>query len=217
MPQRESLIFDFVSHCETTGRLPDSLGDFAQSQGEDPQALKALFPSLLALEQAVYQFFCAETLRLLEKDPAYADYDLQERLLAFYYTLFELFQANEGYVTLSLKQGLLEWQNLPKLSLFKQAFCSHLRGLFEPALGPVWPGPLRTLHSQATAEAAWLQFLSLLGFWLRDRSPERGRSDMLIEKSVAAALEIWRSLNWQHTPNLLRFWLEELAPKEKKK
>lgn len=218
MPQleRETVIFDFVSTCDSSGSLPSSLEDFAQLQGYEKQALKALFPSVLALEQAVYLYFFEQTLNLLEKDAAYAHYGLQERALALYYTLFELFGANRSYLELSLKQGLGQWQNLPKFNLFKQAFGNHVRQLFAPTLNPLL-GPFKTLQAQALSEAAWLQFLSLLGFWLSDRSPDRGRSDMLIEKTVAASLEIWSALNWNHTPDLLKFWLEELAPKQEKK
>ncbi|MGE3725900.1 MAG: hypothetical protein AB7I41_10140 [Candidatus Sericytochromatia bacterium] len=218
MPQleRETVIFDFVSTCDSSGSLPTSLEAFAELQGYEKQALQALFPTLLALEQAVYLSFFEQTLNLLERDTAYLEYGLQERVLALYYTLFELFGANRTYLELSLKQGLGEWQNLPKLKGLKEAFGHHVRQLFEPTLQPLL-GLFKPLQTQALSEAAWLQFLSLLGFWLRDRSPDRGRSDMLIEKSVAASLEIWSALNWNHTPDLLRFWIEELLPKQEKK
>lgn len=206
----EQVLRAFVADCEQRGRLPESLEQLSQNHGLDPRALKALFPNLLKLEQAFYLGLLKQTLELLERDPAYTDYDLPERLLALYYTLFEALQQHRQVLLLSLKAGLGLLQHLSKLERLKAAWIAHVENLLQPALPGFWPEPLKKIQARGLSEAAWIQFLSVLGYWLRDNSPEQERSDVLIEKSVAADFEFWNALHWRHMPDLLRFWLEEL-------
>ncbi|PIQ29117.1 hypothetical protein COW36_18005 [bacterium (Candidatus Blackallbacteria) CG17_big_fil_post_rev_8_21_14_2_50_48_46] len=212
--QTRQILDDFVSASEQAGALPVSLNSFAQAQGYAPEALKAKFASVLEIEAAIYHFFFEETLRLLAEDAAYAEYGTQERVLAFYYTLFELLSANRDYVLLSLQKGWSPLQNIPKLKPFRQAFLSHFAELLSDLL--FLPEPFKNMQAQVLSESAWLQFLSILGFWLYDRSSEKERTDVLIEKTVAADFEVLNHLNWRHTPDLLRFWLEELTPERRK-
>lgn len=211
----ETVLSTFVEACEREGHLPQSLASFAQKQGYDPTALKKMFPTLLNLEQQVYGAFFKQTLSLLERDETYAEYSPQERILAFYYTWFEILAANHTYVELSLKQGLAALVSLPKLMPLKKRFCDYVRSLKLPLLNPLID-LFKPLQQSLLAEAGWSQFLTLLGYWLQDRSPDKARSDMLIEKSVAAAVEVGDALSFTRTVDWVRFWVEEISPRQPK-
>lgn len=199
----------FVTDCSERDSLPESLEKLAQRQNLDSQALKSLCPTLLKLEQAFYLTLLQQTLDLLTQDPTYANYDLPERLLALYYTLFEAFQPYRQVICLSLNKGLGLLQHVSKLERMKALWIAHMETLLEPALP--WLEAFKKIQVRSLSEMSWLQFLSILGYWLHDVSPQQERSDVLIEKSVAASLELWNSLHWRHVPELLRFWIEELG------
>lgn len=211
----ESVMSAFVEACEQNGHLPQSLKDFATRQGYDLPAVKSLFSTQLILEQQIYCAFFKQSIELLNKDDAYAEYSPQERILAFYYTWFEILEANRKYVELSLKQGLAALARLPKLLPLRYEFCDYIRSLDLPLLTPVLD-IFKPIQQGILAEAAWTQFLTLLGYWLQDTSPEKARTDMLIEKSVAAATEVGDALSFTRTVDWVRFWIEELAPGKSK-
>lgn len=209
-PSAQQLMYDFVSMVDRTGVLPSSLKVFAEQQSYELDDIKAHYNSLLALEQSIYHFFFVETMQLLERDEGYAEYNLQERALAFYYSFFELLSANRVYANLSLKQGMLPLQNLPKLNILKKDFQAHVKELCQSEFAQ-W-APLRTIQAQSMAEAAWLQFLSVLAFWLEDNSEAQENTDVFIEKVLAAGFELWTALDFQHNLDLARFLFERLVP-----
>ncbi|MBF2054441.1 MAG: hypothetical protein IGS03_13395 [Candidatus Sericytochromatia bacterium] len=186
---REALISAYMEHCLEQGQAPRSLEALAQTLGQPTQALKSHFKSLPALEAGVFEAFLSHSLALLEQTPEYASYSGSEKLLALYYTFFELLSANRAYVLLALPPDLRLLQQLPRLMGLQRAFTRHLASLL-PDLdlpGPRWSG-----RDLLLAEGFWLQLLSLLVFWYRDDSPNFEQTDVFIEKSVAALLSSLR-------------------------
>lgn len=202
------ILADFVRTCETQGKLPASLSAFAERQAYSLREIKAHFGSLQKLEQAVFLAFFEETQRILRADEAYAQYGFEEKALALYYTFFEVLGANQDYARLSLTQGLLPVQNLPKLQRLKQAFQQHILQIREPAPWDLLP-LLRLPAERLLAESAWLQFLGVLHFWLGDRSQAFERSDVLIEKSLAAGFEVLAIVQLRSVVDLIKFWMQE--------
>ena len=49
---------------------------------------------------------------------------------------------------------------------------------------------IKSLQNKLVAEGAWIQFLSIIGFWLKDTSPNFEKTDIYIEKSVKAAFDM---------------------------
>ena len=205
--QPEQIMSALVDSCTHTGRRPSSLAAFARQVEFPEDTVRVLFPGLMPLDQAIFRWFWDESVRLIQAEPGYAEYSLQERLLTLYYTLFALLAANQSYVQLSLSplSGLL------RLNRLQQAFAQELPAL----LGlPDAQEPLTQLRTRVTIHTLWLQFLTLLAFWLQDRSVDRARSDALIETSVAALFEIRAAFQFQQTAAWLRFWAEELAERQ---
>lgn len=205
------VLSDFVSSTEQTGSLPNSLSEFAKNQNYDLYQISKQYDSIQNLEQSIYQYFFEQTQNLLNQDPNYAEYETKDRILALYFTLFELFNANQIYIRLSLNNGLGLIQHRAKLKGLKSRFENYIHQLVQPLLPSLLPASLQQLLISPVSEAMWLQFLSILGFWLQDTSGEHERTDVLIEKSIAASFEIWDAFNWRYTPDLMRFWLEEIS------
>lgn len=194
---RERLIAAYMEHCLEQGQAPRSLAALAQSLNQPEQALQSHFKSLPALEAGVFEAFLSHSLDLLAQTPEYAGYSGSEKLLALYYTFFELLSANRAYVLLALPPDLRLLQQLPRLMGLQRAFTRHIASLL-PDLD--LPGPRLPGAGLLLAEGFWLQLLSLLVFWYRDNSDNFEQTDVFIEKSVAALLS---SLRLQPGPALL--------------
>lgn len=182
---REGLIDAYMDYCVAHGKPPSSLSSFAQTLGQSKKEVAVFFPSLSALESAIFAAFLSHTLALLKQSPEYAEYSPTDQLLALYYTFFELLSANRAYVMQVLPADLRLLQQLPRLRELQHDFTGHIKSLLSslPMALPLWPG-----RNQLLAEGFWLQFLSLLFFWYHDNSPHFEQSDVFIEKSVAASL-----------------------------
>lgn len=47
------------------------------------------------------------------------------------------------------------------------------------------------------AEGAWLQFMSIIGYWLNDSTPNFEKTDIYIEKSVRAGFDLVQTLPYE--------------------
>jgi len=182
---QDLLMEAYMNHWLEQGEPPRSMAQFAKTLARSESDLYAFFSSLPALETQIFKAFFSHSLDLLHKSPEYADYTASEKLLAVYYTFFELLSANRSYVLLALPADHRALQQWPRLSGLHRDFVAHLQTLLPefPTPLPPWPGRDRLL-----AEAFWLQCLSLLVFWCHDSSPHFEQTDIFIEKSVAASL-----------------------------
>ena len=49
---------------------------------------------------------------------------------------------------------------------------------------------ITTIQNRVVHEGAWLQFLSILKYWIDDSSPNFEKTDVFIEKSVKASFDV---------------------------
>jgi hypothetical protein len=206
--QAEQIMSALVASCGQSGQRPLSLAAFAREVQLPLADIRCIFPGLLQLDQAIFRWFWDETVRLIQADDNYTHYSVPERLLTFYYTLFALLTANQTYVQLSLTLP-----GLPRLTQFQQIFEQKLATVI--GLGDA-TATLSGLRTRLTTRVIWLQFLTLLAFWLQDRSEDHARSDALVETSVAALFELQGVLQFRQTAAWLRFWAEEWAARQQR-
>ena len=204
----EHIANDFVHYCDTTQSFPDSLTQFVAQQDYDFDSLQQVFKTTLELERFIFKLFFEHTHQLLQDDLAYPDYGFEEKALAFYYTFFELLSANRTFVHLSLTRGASELQNLPKLNELQKVFKAFVLEIYPGTMGLLGSVPLlNTLQERLVAEAAWLQFLGVLKFWLDDRSTDCERSDVMIEKALAAGFELLSLSQLRSVTDFIKFCL----------
>ncbi len=172
-------------------------------------AFKENFGDVDSMEKEVFHTLFAYTLKMLALESSGEDVDAAERLLSFYYTLFEVFNANREYILLRFQSPLTGLKSLHRLDTFKQGFTSFLADInqYEPAL-PL-PG-IKMVQEKAFTEAGWLQFLSVFQFWLNDQSPDQERTDALIEKSLLVGLDVLKLQQAErHVVDWAKFWLSK--------
>jgi hypothetical protein len=62
------------------------------------------------------------------------------------------------------------------------------------------------------SEAAWVQLLFILKFWLDDTSPDFEKTDVAIEKSIAVAFEVFDNNQLETIFDFGKFlWKEKFA------
>ena len=182
----------YMNHVLENGKRPASVFKFSKDHNFEEAEFYSFFGSFEGLREQIWVTFYENTVKVLHSNQDYEHYTNKNKLLAFFYTFFELLTANRSYVLFTLNEHQGTFKNLgqlKKLRLKVREFSSDLieesneQKSFKLAKNPV------TIFS----EGAWLQFLFLLKYWKDDDSAGFEKTDVAIEKSVNAIFDVFET------------------------
>lgn len=185
----ESGIIDaYMKYVLEEGHQPESVYRFAGSIGIKEAEFYDLFGSFESVESRSFLHFFTHTLAVLEKDENYPGFNAENKLLSFYFTLFEILKLNRSYVKYMLGDTDLR-KSLNVLGEFRTHYLNFIKelGIETPDLKEK---KLEELKHKGIKNGAWAQFLLVLKFWLDDNSAGFEKTDMLIEKSITTGFAL---------------------------
>jgi hypothetical protein len=147
------------------------------------------FGSFEALEAAIYELFFEKTMKTLDKSKEYKNYDAMNQLLSFYFTFFGNLTANRSYVSKSLKMEMGGLNQMKKLKTLRQKFLNFIDEL-DLGVIDIKNKRIDDIKDSVVNESYWIQMLVTLKFWLDDDSADFEKTDLFIEKSIAASFEL---------------------------
>lgn len=189
----EQLMAAYKEYTLSHGKPPVSIFLFTKEMGHMESEFYDHFGSFEALEKQIWRHYIQDVIEAVESDPAYAEYSGRERMLSFYFALFEYLKRDRSFIQQSLS---LDKNNLSKgLATFKpvrEQFIEFVQGLVNEgfASGEIEQRPV---ISERYKDGLWFQFVFLVGFWLKDDSARFETTDAAIEKSVNLAFELMSS------------------------
>ena len=186
---KSDIIDRYSDYCLMHGHKPATVYKFAKENGFEEADFYKFFASFNSLERFYFVEMFNHALETLEPSPTYADFGGVEKLSAFYFTFFEIATANRSFVVYSLNEGSNTFDNIRKLKELRAEFGKYAQAVLDK------PFELKNqkadkFQGDALREAAWLQFLSIFKFWLKDSSPGFEKTDIFIEKSVKASNDL---------------------------
>jgi hypothetical protein len=121
---KQEIISHYMNTCLEHEVVPKSVFKFCSQLGMEDSQFYKHFGSLEILAKEVWLAFHENTMKALEGDQQYEGYDRRSKLLAYYFSFFELITLNRSYVLFSLKkeQGIKSLQSLSELSKLRTAF-----------------------------------------------------------------------------------------------
>ena len=209
---RDKIVSMYMNYrLENTDR-PRSVYQFAKENGFDEAVFYSFFGTLEKVEKEIYKIFIEKTIDLIQKDPAYENYDMKNKMLSFYFTLFEMMSANRSYVLLTLKEHKNQLKNLVPLTSLRIDFKSYILEIITDEVRTKYESFL-SFQEKAIQESTWLQFLLILKFWIDDESAAFEKTDLFIEKSVKAAFDVFNSTPFESIIDLGKFIYKENTQK----
>ncbi len=203
-----SIYMEFVLMNE----VPNNVFAFCKKNDIQEEDFYKHFGSLDGLKKSIWAAFYLNVESLLLKNEDYQSYSSREKLLTFYYTIFELFTANRSYVLFALdEEQHHKWKNLKQLAKLRDKILDFGTELIE---NDNESKNLKILKKpvKVVAEAVWLQFLFLLKFWKDDDSPSFEKTDVAIEKSVNTVFDIFDNTPLENILDFGKFlWKEKVA------
>lgn len=186
---KESIISMYMNYALEHNEKPKSVYLFTKENGLDEDEFYSLFAKLENIEKELFKMFFVKTLSLLELDAKYQSYDMKNKMLSFYFTFFELLNVNRSFVVLSLSGNQNLLNNLMQLSSLRNSFKKYVSEIIGEE-NRIQIKKLEALKDRTVQEAAWIQLLITLKFWLDDDSAGFEKTDLFIEKSVTTTFEM---------------------------
>ncbi len=209
---RDSIVSMYMNYRLDHSEKPKSVYQFAKDNGFEESLFYTFFGTLESVEKEVYKTFIQKTIELIQKDPAYADYDMKSKMLSFYFTFFEMLTANRSYVLLSLKEHKNQLKNLALLSTIRDDFKNYVLDIVTEDIRTQYER-FQNIQEKAIQESSWLQFLLILKFWIDDESAAFEKTDIFIEKSVKAVYEVFDIAPIESIIDLGKFLFKEKIQK----
>ena len=209
---RDTIVSMYMNYRLENTDIPKSVYQFAKENGFDEAVFYSFFGTLESVEKEIYKIFIEKTIDLIQKDPAYENYDMKSKMLSFYFTLFEMMSANRSYVLLTLKEHKNQLKNLMQLSSLRIEFKNYVSEIITDEVRTQFE-KFQNFQEKAIQESSWLQFLLILKFWIDDESPSFEKTDIFIEKSVKAVYDVFNIAPIESIIDLGKFLYKEKTQK----
>lgn len=210
-PLAQDILTAFMTHCLEHESYPNSVYKFCKNNQIDESDFYASYASIDSLKNSVWKAFYDNAHQVIQKNKGFDSLSRKDRLLTFYFTFFEVLSLNRSYVLFALAG---EHQSLKHLVQLKQ-LRRHVKEFAEELIDE--GNAEKSRFSQNTvplfAEAAWVQLLFVLKFWINDTSTGFDKTDALIEKSVQAAFEVFDNTQMDTLIDLGKFLWKEVTNK----
>lgn len=188
----ESLITHYMKWVLTHSEKPKSIYAFCKDCKLSEQDFYAHFGSFETLEKKIWIAFYEHTFSIIHKNPDYDEYVSKDKLLTFFYTFFEVLTLNRSYVLFVLKEHHTSLKSLSQLTELRKKITGFAEELILEDNSSKQT-KLTQRSEKIFSEAAWLQTLFILRFWLNDGSPSFEKTDLVIEKSVRVVFDVFDS------------------------
>lgn len=197
--------------CEK-GERPVTVYSFCKELKMEESKFYESFASFKHLESTLFGSFFENTITLLEKDASYEEADSQNKLLAFYYTFFEVLNNNRTLVHLLLTSSDKNWRLSSLLKNLKTHFQNYIDGL-NIEIGILQNTPLSSYQDKGIHSLAWLQMIKTIEFWLKDESKGFEKTDVYIEKSLRASFDLIHKNPFESLMDFGKFMYHETVKK----
>ena len=203
-------IIDSYSHYVIThGKQPKSVFAFMELDNKwEESDFYAHFSSFEHVNEEIFFRFFDQTTKLIHKDEGYQTFDAKNKLLTFYYTFFEILTANRSFVVYAMDGHSDKIKALSMLKKLRKSFKSYINALdIETIELPI--EILQKMKGKGLEEAAWMQLLLAIKFWMDDRSSGFEKTDVYIEKSIQATFDLLQTPPLQSVVDLGKFIFQE--------
>lgn len=193
------------------GKNPPSVFHFATKMGMEEIDFYKEFSSFDSIQEAIWKDLLANTQSRLEKSEEYHSFQVREKLLAFYYTLFEELLKNRSYVSWSLKGWANPLQKHPVRSIIQ----AEIKPYFETLLAEGFQNnelKNRIKGTKPGLKAFEFLFWFLIDFWVKDNSDQLEDTDAAVEKSVNLTIDLMKENTLDKALDLGKFLAGRLMP-----
>ena len=183
---------------------------FCKNNNIEEADFYSFFGSLDGVKQAIWTKFLENAIVTLQKDENYDNYPNKNKLLSFYFTIFEILTLNRSYVMYSLMENKEGMKNMKDFKGFRNHLKDFVKDIMDTSTTEN-QGRVSKITKPIFSEGAWIQFLFILKFWMDDTSKSFEKTDIIIEKSVNTVVDLLETKPLENLFDLGKFiWKEKM-------
>ncbi len=185
-----SLYMEYILEQEV---VKNNVHNFCKHHKIDETIFYNNFGSIEALEKSIWNQLMKQSITTASYDKDYAGFNEQEKLLSILYTFFENLTLNRSYITENLKNNAGLKERIDLFSLAKKTFTHFVDEEFQDvrmAMSQSHLPSVDNIRKRAFREGFWVQVRLLIEFWRKDESKGFEKTDLAIEKSARAAIDL---------------------------
>lgn len=205
---RSAIVSAYMTYVLEHEKKPASVYGFCKENNMLESEFYQFFGNIDALEKGVWENFYTHTMALLEKGSDFTQSSSRDKMLGFFFSFFELLTLNRSYVLFSLKSHKNMLHNLMPLKGLRTHFKSFATDLIELDNSSK-SSKFTQFQPSVFSEAAWVQLLFTIKFWMEDASPNFEKTDVLIEKSINTVFEVFDNTPVEQLIDLGKFLFKE--------
>lgn len=190
--EKDEILKAYSNFVLEKNRRPESVYSFTKSVEIEENEFYNHFSVFEELEQEILNSFVQNAVDLTTKEQKKDSEGPKESLLTFYFTLAEVLKANRSLVKFILPLEKGELMRFRSLKLGKRTFLKFVDSLQVDAMALSFI-PNEKFRDKAIASGAWLQFCSIVLYWLKDDSKGFEKTDLFIEKSLRLSFDLTES------------------------
>lgn len=180
-------------------RKPYDVERFALEHDFEEARFFRYFEDFESLDKRIFKILFDTSVDTLTESADFMTFSKKDKLLSLYYTFFENLLLNRKFCTVVIKSYGLSWGVITLFSELKESFGDFIDFLELETLS-LNINQLETIQKKSIKEAAWVQFLLVLKFWMADESINKEKTDIFIEKSINTSVDL---LNTQSLFNII--------------
>jgi AcrR family transcriptional regulator len=179
----------YLDYLLSKGSQPASVYAFAKDVGMQEAEFYNHFSSFEAIEKGIWKDIMESTMKSVVNDENYAPFSAREKMLSLYFTLIESLKSKRSYVSLRWPKRIMPGHTPEFLKDFKMIFFNWTNDILNDGKdsGEV---VIRPYVSERYDQAAWLQMLFIIDFWVKDASKAFEATDAAIEKTVNLGFDL---------------------------
>lgn len=207
MVDENQIITLYMEHVLMGEDMPKTVYAFCKKNNIEESDFYTFFGSFEGLKQEIWNKFLENTILTLQNDNSFAGFSPKNKLLTFYFTLFEVLTLNRSYVLYALNDNKEGLSNLGQLKQFRMTMKEFVKNNI--AIEETRVSKLSKITKPVYSEGAWIQFLFILKFWMDDNSKGFEKTDIIIEKSVNTVVDLLDSKPLENLIDLGKFLWNE--------
>lgn len=185
----DAIIANYMNQVLEKHQEPVSIYLFCKENKIEETVFYSFFTSLDGIKETIWIKLFENAVTSLKNDEAFETYSNRNKLLALYFTFFEILTLNRSYVYFVLKENKQGFHNLQQLRKVRNRFKKFIREEVQVSLVEKHE-KIDSIAKPVLSEAAWVQFLFILKFWIEDTSVGFEKTDIMIEKAVKATFDV---------------------------
>ena len=205
---KDSIITMFMDYVLEHEQFPKTVYKFCKVNAIEESDFYLYFGSIDALKKGIWNTFFENTINVIHKNSEYEAFTNRDKMLTFFYTLFEVLTLNRSYVLFVMENATSPLKSLEQLKGLRKNVKRFTKDLISD--GNTSKNLKITRHSpQLFSEGAWLQTLFLLNFWKSDDSASFEKTDVAIEKSVNTTFDVFDNTPMENILDFGKFLYKE--------